>query len=171
MNISFVIPNFNGEELLRKNLPHIVEIAKKYKDGKSEIIIPDDSSKDTSVAYLKQFVEKNKTSTVTVLENTSGKNKGFASNVNKGVKAAHGEIVILLNTDVSPHEDFLQPLLQHFSKSNVFAVGCMDESIENGNIVLRGRGKGKWVRGFLVHEAADVNGGTKTLWVSGGSGA
>ena len=47
----------------------------------------------------------------------------------------------------------------------------MDESIEEDKVVLRGRGKGVWRRGFLNHFAADVNGGTTTLWVSGGSGA
>jgi GT2 family glycosyltransferase len=46
----------------------------------------------------------------------------------------------------------------------------MDKSIENSKIVLRGRGIGKWERGFLVHAAGEVT-KTNTLWVNGGSGA
>jgi GT2 family glycosyltransferase len=172
MNISFVIPNYNGEHLLKKNLPKVLHIAQSYKDGKSEIIVTDDSSKDNSLTYLKDFIDNNKTKvSIVVLENNSGKNKGFSTNVNKGVKAASGDIVILLNTDVVPHEDFLGPLLQNFQDDSVFAVGCMDESIEDGKKVLRGRGIGKWHRGFLIHSAGDVDKGSSTLWVSGGSGA
>lgn len=172
MNISFVIPNFNGENLLKKNLPKVLHVAQSYKEGKSEVIVTDDSSKDNSLTYLKNFANDNKTKVpIIVLENNSGKNKGFSTNVNKGVKAASGDVVILLNTDVVPHDDFLDPLLQNFQDDNVFAVGCMDESIENGKKVLRGRGIGKWHRGFLIHSAGDVDKGPLTLWVSGGSGA
>lgn len=172
MNISFVIPNFNGEKLLQKNLPKILNIAKKYKDGKVEIIIPDDSSRDNSLTFLKEFAQNNKSSvSVSVIENNSGKNKGFSTNVDTGVAAARGDIVILLNTDVVPHENFLNPLLRHFQNNSVFAVGCMDESMEDGKMVLRGRGVGKWKRGFLIHAAGNVQNGSNTLWVSGGSSA
>ena len=50
------------------------------------------------------------------------------------------------------------------------SVGCMDKSIEDDKIVLRGRGTGKWQRGFLVHARGEVD-KTNTLWVNGGSGA
>lgn len=172
MDISFVIPNFNGEKLLKKNLSAIFSIAKNYKEGKTEIIVADDSSKDNSVVYLQEFKKTNKTGIPFILlENKSGKNKGFSTNVNKGVAAAHGDIVILLNTDVVPRSDFLSPLLPHFRQADVFAVGCMDESVENGKVVLRGRGKGQWKKGFLMHNAANVETGTATLWASCGSGA
>jgi GT2 family glycosyltransferase len=46
----------------------------------------------------------------------------------------------------------------------------MDESIEDGKTVLRGRGVGKWQRGFLMHQKGK-NDKTTTLWVNGGSGA
>ena len=76
----------------------------------------------------------------------------------------------MLNTDVSPQEDFLKPLIEHFNDESVFAVGCMDKSIENGKTVLRGRGLGKWEKGFLVHKRGEVD-KNNTLWVSGGSGS
>ena len=47
-----------------------------------------------------------------------------------------------------PEKDFLKPLMEHFNDESVFAVGCMDKSIENGKTVLRGRGIGKWKKGF-----------------------
>lgn len=83
---------------------------------------------------------------------------------------ATGDILLLLNNDVRPHKDFLEPLLSHFSDEKVFAVGCMDESIEEGKTVLRGRGVGYWHRGFIFHQAGELD-KTNTFWVSGGSGA
>lgn len=178
MNISVVIPNYNGENLLKKNLPKVLSELKSYEKGKAEIIIVDDASTDNSVLSIKKYVSsiRSKDLTVKILENE--KNLGFSSTVNKGVSKASYEILILLNTDVYPEAGFLNPLLEHFKNDpstssgepSVFAVGCMDKSIEGDKTVLRGRGLGHWERGFLVHKRGEVN-KTNTLWVSGGSGA
>lgn len=158
MKISIIIPNYNGEELLKRNLPKVLVAV-----GDAEIIVVDDASTDNSLNTLDSFGSKLK-----IIRNE--KNSGFSSTVNRGVKAAKGDIVILLNTDVSPNKDFLKPLLSHFTDHNVFAVGCMDESIEKNKKTLRGRGIGFWKRGFLIHARGEVD-KTDTLWVSGGSGA
>ncbi len=164
MRISIIIPNYNGEELLRKNLPAIFSAVQYYESknkDKVEIIVIDDASSDQSLNFLRS-------QSVVLVENK--KNIGFAMSVNKAVEHAKGEIIILLNSDVSPQKDFLLPLLVCFKDENVFAVGCMDKSIENGKTILRGRGLGKWQKGFLVHSRGEVN-KSNTLWVSGGSGA
>lgn len=166
MDISIIIPNYNGEKLLEKNLPKILEIISGYKEGKAEIIIVDDGSIDNSCTFILNL--KSKVENLKLIKNE--KNMGFSSTVNKGVKSANGEIVILLNTDVLPENGFLEPLLGHFEDEKMFAVGCMDKSIEGGKTVLRGRGLGLWKRGFLVHRRGEVD-KTTTLWVSGGSSA
>lgn len=158
MKISIIIPNYNGEELLKRNLSKVMEAV-----GDAEIIVVDDASFDGSMEILKSFKEK-----IKVIKNE--KNLGFSSTVNRGVREAKREIVILLNTDVVPERGFLTPLLSHFKDDKFFAVGCMDKSIEDGKTVLRGRGIGQWKRGFLVHSRGEVD-RTNTLWVSGGSGA
>ena len=168
MKISIVLPSYNSEDVLIKNIPNVIESIEKYKND-VEIIITDDCSTDNSVLVVNKFIEENKNVKIKLL--VSEKNKGFSSNVNNGVSESSGEILILLNTDVSPKKDFIQPLLKHFEDEKVFAVGCLDESVESGKIVKRGRGKGEWVKGFLSHSAADIDLNDKTLWVSGGSGA
>ena len=157
MNLSVVIPNYNGQDLLKKNLPKVLEAVD------AEIIVVDDASTDGSLGVLNSFKEK-----IKVIKNE--KNLGFSSTVNRGVKEARGEIIILLNTDVTPEKGFLNPLLSHFEDKSMFAVGCMDKSVENGKVILRGRGVGSWKRGFFVHSRGEVN-KTNTLWVNGGSGA
>lgn len=172
MNISIIIPNYNGEKLLKENLPKVVEAVREYKKGTIEIIVADDASTDGSVAYLQDFLStiKEKHITGRLVTSKNRKDGGFSKNVNRGIKAATKDVLILLNSDVAPHKDFLEPLLKHFADPNVFAVGCMDESIENGKTVLRGRGIGKWERGFLLHSSGSLD-QQNTLWVSGGSGA
>lgn len=172
MNISIIIPNYNGEVLLKTNLPKVKEALNDYTRGKVEIIIADDASSDGSVAVIEEFLKNLKKTKIdgSLVTNNDRSKGGFSANLNRGVAKATGDILIFLNTDVIPHKGFLEPLLNHFTDEKVFAVGCMDESIEDEKIVLRGRGIGKWQRGFLVHKKGEVT-QSNTLWVSCGSGA
>lgn len=166
MNISIIIPNYNGEKLLVRNLPHVLQVLSLYKNGTIEIIIIDDASTDRSVLYIEDQISKTKNIHLRLIQNK--KNVGFSSSVNRGVSEANGEILILLNTDVVPEKNFLEPLIEHFKDENIFGVGCMDKSVEGSNIILRGRGVGKWERGFLIHRRGEVD-KSNTLWISGGS--
>src|SRR3989344_3918266 len=120
MNVSIVIPNYNGEEILAKNLPKVLDAV-----GDAEIIIVDDASTDASASIISNL--KSQISNLKLLQNEH--NLGFSSTVNRGVKVVKGEVVVLLNTDVVPEKDFLKPLLRHFEDEKIFAVGCMDRSI------------------------------------------
>lgn len=172
MNISIIIPNYNGEEILQKNLPKVLASVIDYKKGNVEIIIPDDPSTDTSPEIIKHFIQSIKEKHIIgkTCSNREKANSGFSKNVNRGVALATGDILILLNSDVAPHKNFLEPLLKHFEDQKVFGVGCMDESIEEGSTVLRGRGIASWQRGFLMHSAGKLD-KTNTFWISCGSGA
>lgn len=172
MNLSIIIPNYNGQDLLKKNLPLVLKSVKNYKGGKVEIIIPDDPSTDNSKEVIEDFIGNiiQKNIIGKTITNNDKNEAGFSKNVNRGLSLATGDILILLNSDVAPYENFLDAMLPHFTDPNVFAVGCMDESIENGQKILRGRGIGKWERGFLLHSRGNPDKNT-TLWASGGSSA
>jgi GT2 family glycosyltransferase len=161
VEVSIVIPNYNGEKLLEKNLPAVIKASESFA---AEIIVVDDGSTDGSVTLIREKFPQVKLV-------TKSQNEGFTSAVNLGVKKASGQVVVLLNTDVRPDKDFLEFLLPHLKDKSVFAVGCLDRSIEGDKVVERGRGAGKFSQGFLIHSWADPNKGTDTLWVSGGSGA
>ncbi len=170
MNISIVIPNYNGEKILQENLPKMLDAVGTYTKGKIEIIIADDASQDNSLAVLNSFKKENKRKHITIKIVENKNNQGFAGNVTSAVNVATGDVFVLLNTDVIPHKNFLAPLLKHFEDTKVFAVGCMDESIENEKTILRGRGVGKWTKGFLFHSAGSLN-KDNNLWAAGGSSA
>ena len=158
LSVSIVIPNWNGVYLMKKHLQNVIRAA-----PQAEIIIADDLSTDGSIEYLKKTFPQ-------VMTVQRKKREGFAANVNTGVKQAHGDIIILLNTDVEPEPDFLRKLLPHFKDPDTFAVGCLEKSHEGESIVLRGRGVGSWQKGFYIHSKGDTE-STDTAWVSGGSGA
>jgi len=157
MKISVVIPNFNGKKLLEENLPKVLKICLGC-----EVIVVDDASTDGSAEMIaKKFPQ------VELLHRP--KNEGFSSAVNDGVKIAHGELVFLLNSDAYPDE-FDQASIEHYFKdSETFAVGLLQKSVEDGKIMLRGRGIGSFRRGFLEHARGEIN-NSSTLWVSGGAG-
>src|SRR3989344_2900127 len=106
MKVTIAIPNFNGEKLLEKNLPNILE------SGVDEVIVLDDGSGDKSLELLSKFTIDN--GQLRIIKH--GKNKGFIPSVNELVKNAAGELVVLLNNDVWVERDFLKPLTKHFEK-------------------------------------------------------
>ena len=158
--VSIIIPNYNGQELLLRNLPNVI----KYSTD-NEIIVVDDSSTDNSV----KIIHKNfKNIKVIRLK----KNVGFSGAVNIGIKNSNYNFVVLLNSDVSPRQNYLKIALNHFKNNKskkLFAVGFLDYSHENEKIILKGRGRAYFKKGFILHAPAKIERG-ETFWVSGGSG-
>lgn len=167
MKIDVIIPNYNGAELIKNNLPQVIKSLEKT-DAQIKIFIVDDFSEEEDYLKLKQLLESKKWEYEISLSRNSS-NLGFSSTVNSVALSSSSDFILLLNTDVSPTPNFLLPLIEDMKKnSNLFGVGCMDESIENGKKVYRGRGIGFWKRGFFVHKKGSIE-GTDTQWISGGS--
>jgi O-antigen biosynthesis protein len=166
--ISIVIPNYNGEDNLKRNLPKIEEAIRNYQ-GDSEILIVDDASTDESLVFIKLFCQNKNNSSRFIL---NSKNLGFGETCNVGVKNAQGEIVVLLNSDVYPEKNFLKFLVPHFADDKIFGVGCFEKTMNEKNEVISERGAGKifFKDGIFQHSAGDLNSNI-TDWVCGGSGA
>jgi len=152
--VSVVIPTWNGEKLLRKNLAEVVQ-AVKLSGCQAEIIIVDNGSMDGSVEYLKKLKVK-----VIGLD----KNYGFSYACNLGVERAKGEIVVLLNNDVIPQKDFLKYALLHFENPKVFAVSFHEPNWSWAKI--------EWKKGFIEHSPGPKSDKVHISgWASGGSAA
>lgn len=164
MKVSIIIPNFNGKKLLEKNLPKVMAACKRYGEKDCEVIVVDDASSDESVSFLKENYPQIKL----IIHK---KNQQFAISCNDGVVAAKSDIVVLLNNDVAPKEDFLKPLMKNFADEEVFSVGCKEKSLKNGQVIFSGRAGGKFQRGFLVHWRAQDQHQKNTLWTASGSAA
>ena len=53
--VSVVIPNFNGREIMEKNLPSLFSAVENKDNNIIEVIIVDDGSTDESVFFLQKF--------------------------------------------------------------------------------------------------------------------
>lgn len=155
MKFSIVIPNYNGSELLKKNLPHLLKAAKEQ-----EVIVVDDASTDNSIQVINEHFPQ-----VKLIVNQ--RNLRFAKTCNIGVENASGNIIVLLNTDVTPEENFLESLAGHFKDPQVFAVGCL-EILDVGT---RGKSIANFDKGLLSHSQAPDRMAGITFWAFGGSSA
>lgn len=113
-SISVVIPNYNGQQLLRQNLPLLYE-ALATAGLAHEVIVPDDASSDDSVAFLKTRYPQ-----VLVVEHQQ--NRGFAANINAGIRRASMDLVLLLNSDIALTPAYFLPLLAYFDDPQTFGV-------------------------------------------------
>jgi GT2 family glycosyltransferase len=143
-NISIVIPNYNGKELLKKYLPSVLNECKSYSFEKTELIIVDDASSDGTVEYLKLNFP-----IIKVMEHSV--NKGFSVSANHGFHAARNRIVVLLNNDVKISKNFLHFLPGHFEEETIFAVRpCIKSGIDDGgNDLENPRIGGEFRFGFI----------------------
>lgn len=164
IKVSVVIPSFNGRELLSKNLPFVLAACSAWNKKGWEVIVVDDASNDGTCNFLRKTYPQIKF--VIHLEN-----KRFAVACNSGVKAAKGDIIVLLNNDVVPHEDFLEPLVDLFADNKVFAVGCREKDQKGKNSILSGVGVMAFKRGLVIHWRGQDQDALETSWVTGGSGA
>jgi len=112
--VSVVIPNYNGEQLLRDNLPSVFAAVSKW-GGTAEIIVVDDCSSDNSCNLIRDEFPA-----VRLIVNAQ--NLGFSKTCNTGMAAARYSILLCLNTDVRLEDNLLERILPHFTDPELFAV-------------------------------------------------
>lgn len=111
---SVIIPNWNGIHLL----PTCLTALRSQTFRDFETIVVDDASTDDSRALIeREFSE------VRVLALT--KNVGFAAAVNVGIRAARGDVVVLLNNDTEADPNWLAEIARVLGANpNAGMVAC-----------------------------------------------
>lgn len=99
-DIAVVILNWNGQKWLETFLPSVVSHS-----GDAAIIVADNASTDTSVAWLRQYFPQVQ---CICLEN----NYGFAEGYNRALQQIQQPYYLLLNSDVEVSPHYLEPLLE-----------------------------------------------------------
>ncbi len=167
--VSIIIPNYNGELILRKNLRSVVEAADAY-PGESETIVVDDASEDDSI----KIIDENFSDVKIVRHDI---NKGFSGAVHSGVDSSVHPIIILLNADVRPDREFIAPLVCWFNRDDTFAVSPLIVDYRerparvSWNLVKMRRGEVR-KRNWDLEDARRLIGqgrALRSLYASGGS--
>ena len=167
--VSIIIPNYNGEQILKRSLACVVEAAGTYPGG-CEIIVVDDASTDNSLQMISdQFSE------IKVVRHEI--NQGFVEAVHSGVRASNYTIMIFLNSDVLPDRDFISPLVRWFDRQDTFAVSPLILDRERKPLRVSWN-RSKMVRGEIRQENWNLPDALekarrqqplKSLFASGGS--
>ncbi|MBU2946700.1 glycosyltransferase family 2 protein [Zobellia uliginosa] len=110
MRIAVVILNWNGEVLLERYLPSVMQHS-----GDAEIYVVDNASTDGSVSFI-----RNNYPSVKIVQNSE--NGGFTKGYNDGLKHIDADVYCLLNSDIEVTEDWLPPIQEVFSKNNEIAI-------------------------------------------------
>lgn len=100
MKVAVVILNWNGEKMLAKYLPTLLQ----HLQESVEVFVADNASTDNSVALLKEKFPS-------VKRILLDKNWGFAEGYNQALRQINATYYILLNSDIEVSSGWLSPLI------------------------------------------------------------
>lgn len=103
MKIAIVILNWNGEVLLERFLPSVIQFT-----PNADIYVADNASTDDSIPFLEQNYPN-----IKIVQNKS--NGGFAKGYNDALQHIEADIFCLLNSDVEVTKNWLQPIIKGFN--------------------------------------------------------
>ena len=108
--VAIVILNWNGEKMLRKFLPSVIEHS-----PQAQVYVADNASTDGLMALMEACFPSVKT---IVLD----RNWGFAEGYNKALAEVDAEYFVLLNSDIEVTPQWLEPLVAFMDTNNDVAA-------------------------------------------------
>ena len=115
MDVSIIVPVFNGEKYLKECINSLVNQKTNYK---YEIICVNDGSVDTSKNILEMYINHENIKTI------HQDNHGISYTRNIGVKNAKGKYIVFVDNDDYLSENFVQNMMQKAEENNADIVKC-----------------------------------------------
>ncbi len=128
-SVSFIVPAYNESKTIADT---ICAISKIDYDNVREIIVIDDGSKDNTLQVINSLKSK-----YPLLRIISKKNSGKADSINRALKLAIGEVIIVVDADSYPASDSLKKMLGFFDDESVGAVTSTCIPRNNKNLLER----------------------------------
>ncbi len=127
-----------------------------------QILVVDNGSSDESISYLRSNFSE-----VRII--SLKENFGFAKGMNIGIREAKSDIIIGLNNDIIVEENFIAPLMSHFSNdANLFAVAAKMLLWDRKTLNF-GRAVGRFRCGIFRRKFEEPSIPTNTLYACGGA--
>ena len=139
MKVSVIIPVWNGREYLLACLDAL--LAQEYQD--LEVIAVDNASTDGSADLVAERYPQ-----VRLIRNRV--NLGFAGGCNVGLRAAQGDVLVLLNQDTRVLPGWLRALVDALRQPKVGVVGCKI-LYPDGKTIQHAGGRIEWPLGMAYH--------------------
>ena len=159
--ITLIITNWNGSNLLRECMPTVLEAVRFDRHHCYEVMVIDDCSTDNSLGILAdEFPE--------VRTEQTPQNLGFQEANNYAVKLAESKIVMPMNNDIKLDPKALHYLAQHFDNKDIFAVSGKIFAFDQTTFLYGNRG-GYFQKGhFHLYEKPPED-DSQTLFACGGA--
>ena len=159
--ITLIITNWNGSNLLRECMPTVLEAVRFDRHHCYEVMVIDDCSTDNSLEILAdEFPE--------VRTEQTPQNLGFQEANNYAVKLAESKIVMPMNNDIKLDPKALHYLAQHFDNKDIFAVSGKIFAFDQTTFLYGNRG-GYFQKGhFHLYEKPPED-DSQTLFACGGA--
>lgn len=113
--ITILVPFYNVEKYIKQCIESIIN--QTYKN--LEIILIDDGSTDNSLKICKEFQKID--SRINIIKK---KHKGVSSSRNIGIKIAHGEYIMFIDSDDFVSKNFVKELYSAVLKNNTLVAQC-----------------------------------------------
>ncbi|QVW34105.1 glycosyltransferase [Geobacter sulfurreducens] len=123
--VSIIIVSYNS--LHETTAPCLESIFSRTDYDNYEVIVVDNASKDGTPDYLRQLAAREKR-LVCILNET---NRGFAGGNNDAIKAATGDVLVLLNSDTVVTRGWLAKLVEPLRDKSIGMVGPVTNSVGN----------------------------------------
>ena len=107
--VSVIIPTFQEEKYIAAILSKLVNVKSSI-----EIIVVDGKSQDNTVEIAKRFTNR-----VYQIQE-----RGISKARNYGARRANGDILVFLDADVNPPQDFVEIVLKIFNDETVVGATC-----------------------------------------------
>ena len=111
LKISVLIPTYNEEKTIKKVINEVTKVTRKYK---SEIIVINDGSTDSTSKIIKKVPD------IKVINNVKNLGKGYS--IRKGIKKAKGDVLIIQDADLEYNPQDISKLLKPFQDNSVKVV-------------------------------------------------
>lgn len=129
-DLSIIIVSYNTKEITKKCLNALKKSLYITPKVRSEIIVVDNGSTDSSVSMLKKF----KNSQIPIKTIFNSKNVGFAKANNEGLAVSEGKYILFLNSDVIIEDVNFEDLIYYMNKNPEVGVLTVRVRLPNGKI-------------------------------------
>lgn len=127
MKVSIIVSVYNGADILPVTIPALLQ--QDYPQHLTEIICVDDASTDNTETLLSSPDWQDKIKVI-----RHDRNKGRCATRNTGIKAATGNLLILMDYEIEVQKDFISKHVAWHEKENVIGVVSNLKPKESDNL-------------------------------------
>jgi glycosyltransferase involved in cell wall biosynthesis len=164
INLSIIVPVFNFENQIEKNLSILIKTIEKF-ENQYEVILVDDGSVDNTCARITNFIKYKKN--IKLLTNRENQGKGFS--VRQGFLKSIGKIKLFIDCDI-PYLERIQEMYFEVLKNDydlcIIQRSSQINDYDNLNYIFRrliSHSFNLFIKIFFVNNINDTQSGLKVF--------